>query len=448
MNTVAEPIPQPESLSPHEQAHDQIMSIFTQKLSALKQALETNPSKEKSGKLKGAVILSFWEEDGTLLTAKMLSHSLADLLQQARESGMDLDIFLIANNGGGANPKIADAANRHILDFAQNNFGQIDNITKIETEIPQGEVTGAATPWNIPLNLADLPDSPNGVRLVFVKQSANSLNKGKIRSLRDITHFLEGEILSHHYAPDFIFQMDAETILKYSKPNLANVFPPLKAMYNQLQRRNLVALGTKDRFAVMDPETGLPLNTPIGSAQKGFESTNTPDKFISLPGGALMSKPEFYLAGMSAICTVTPSMGVEDYLYTKILQEYAKQKGASFESIAKSLGIITHLNRTPKDWRQAIKQMVNWRQHALAADQIFPGDPYNTEALLVYIGLVVKARIEDAKTKGPEHLLKLIRDVQDLPYLQGIFSHKTSADIFNTSTGVEWTSSSAATGAD
>lgn len=432
-----------EAQNHNETLRTNIMEIYHNGVAVLDAALERNRNEQQSDetakKPRGAVVVSLYEEDQTLLTAKMFEHSLTELLNQAQQSGLELDIIIVANNGGGSTREVGNLMNTRVISAIEN-IPELGNVARVKTVRPNTETLDASTPWEIPTNIENAEKSEAGNRVLYIEQEYDTLNKGKIRAIRDVSNYLTHQIVETGYTPDFVFQMDAETILEYKDKKLEGALPPLKVLYNQISRGGRIAAGTKDKFAIMDPETGLPIDKPIGSAQKGFEATNTPDKFISLPGGALMSKPANYLAGMVAISRETPSMGVEDYMFTKLLRADAKEQGQELEDVAESVGLITHLNRTPENWKQAIKQMANWRTHARAADEIFPGNPYNTESIAKYVALVVQARFKDALEGGPQHLYKLIRDVQDLPYVMEFINDENAPDIANKKQGVSWTS--------
>lgn len=386
---------------------------------------------------RGVVVVSLWEEDGSLLTTKMFKRSVTELISQAEKDHMNLDIFVIANNGGGATPELGQKMRREII-LALSGNSNIESVTPITTLRPEGDID-ATVPWEVPLDLSTHHITGDLDRVFIINQEYNDLNRGKLRGLRDVSSFLAGQILDNGYAPDFIFQMDAETILEYKDPKFDGGISPLKAMYNRLVRQGKTAVGTKDRFSVMDPETGKPLDVPYGSAQRGYELTNAPDRFITLPGGALTATPESYLAAMIAISRETPSLGVEDYMYTKILRTSAKEEKVPFEDVSDSLGIITHLNRTPSNWRQSIDQMAKWRSHARAVDKIFPDEPYNTEPFLRYAAAVVHSRIKDAFKKGPKHLFRLLADIREIPGVVDFLNDGTSADIFDTKRPIKWT---------
>ncbi len=437
-------ISQRETQHSTETLRASIIDTYHNGLAVLEDALgrnkkESHLSDETERKPRGTVVVSLYEEDESLLTAHMFKHSITELVKQAGQAGLALDVIIVANNGGGATPEVGRLMGNKVMETI-NSIPEFGEITHVSTIRPNVEAIDAATPWKIPANIADAQKSSKDHRIIYIEQGFDKLNKGKIRALRDVANFLCEQIIDEGYSPDFVFQMDAETILKYNDKRLEGSIPPLKVLYNQISRGGKIAAGTKDKFAIMDPETGLPLATPVGSSQKGYEATNSADKFVTLPGGALMARPAPYSAGMVAISRHTPSMGVEDYMLTKLLRADAKARGQELEDVAVSVGQITHLNRTPRDWKQAIRQMANWRSHARAADEIFPGDPYNTEPIGRYVALVVAARFQDALAGGPTHLLKLIRDVQDLPAVRAFIYDEAVPDISNKQQGVSWTS--------
>lgn len=425
--------PTPVEKTCPEKIKEKLMSLFHQRMEDIGSALASS-REDETGKTRprGVIAMSLWEQDNTMLTTKMAKHSLSDILKQAEASGIDLDVIIIANNGGSATPELGSKMRNTLQGFVEEKLG---TVVLTKTSRPDGKVK-ATSPWDLELKLDKIKtDSQSRNRVIIVNQPFDPLNKGKLRGIRDVANALAHEITDRGYAPDFVFQMDAETRLMYSpKSGLKGkegMIPPLKAMWNQLCRGDKIGVGTKDRFAVMDPETGEPLlDVPVGSAQKGFELTNTPENFIALPGGAMMVKPEYYVAGMSAIAETVPSVGVEDYMFTKLLREEMRQTGKKFKEKAKTMGIIKHINRTPRDWRAAIYQMSLWRKHARAVDEIFPEDPYNTEPLPRYAWLVVTQRFKDALQKGPRHLRRLLQDLYEFPEVLKLLLSDESADIF------------------
>lgn len=411
---------------------EKMMDLFHQRLYKLESSLQENHRVVgERDRPRGVVIMALWEADDSLLATKMAETSLTNLLDQAEKSGIDLDVILVANNGGGATPDLGNSMRTRLSNFAHDEFG---SCTEVETARPEGDL-GAINPWLLELKIGESSEEEiiGKNRAIIVNQPFDDLNKGKLRGIRDVSAALITEITEHGYAPDFVMEMDAESTLVYATPNLQGkekAFPPLKAMWNNFHRGEKIGVGTKDRFAVMDTETGeVRLDIPVGSAQKGYEVTNTPNKFITLPGGAMMVRPEYFLAGMSTIAETTPGMGVEDYMFTKMLRKEMRETGKVFEEEAKTMGVVNHVNRTPDNWRAAINQMRQWRKHARAADEIFPEDPYEPEPFVRYTRLVIAARIKDARRKGPVHLKRLIQDIREIPEAIKLLKDKESPNI-------------------
>jgi hypothetical protein len=349
-----------------------LMARFYENLATLVAAWNQNRAQQIEAKIKEeglertqpliTVIVSVWEESDEMISSKMLEHSLAELVAQAQRSGLSLDIIVVANNGGGATPELGHQMRERLHNSLPEKLG-LEEVIDLETQKPENEFD-ATTPW--PLEIAtDESERGNGNRLFFVTQPFDEVNAGKIRALRDVTNALTTEIVQEGYAPDAIFQMDAETILEYNKPLLRDAdpedtVPPLKALFNGVTRGGYLAVGTKDRFEAMDPETGRPLRVPRESAQEGYMLANQRN-FITLPGGALMIRPPHYIAGIKAISETTPGAGTEDYMLTKMLRDIDPGDDKEGFVTATSLHIVSHLNRCPQG-PDAYKQL--HRAHA------------------------------------------------------------------------------------
>lgn len=427
-----------EALDNPEKQKEQIMEIYEEGTSILETALDSNREAISRRRPRGTVVVALWDE-GEGVTQKMFANSFESLRIQAEDAQLDLDFIIVANNGGGESE---EAGNKLLKDIRNTLQSYNDDVVLCETSRPGGEeqVLDAGDPWELDLDFADTPEREGTNRFRVVKQQRDTLNKGKIRAIRDATNALGHEIIDKGYCPDFILQMDAETLLFMENQKLEEEgINPLKVMHNHLTRRNLTAVGTKDKFTIINEETGEPTDKPVGSAQLGYELSNGPDQFVTLPGGALMSKPANYIAGMTAISRVTPSMGVEDYMYTRILEEVAHNTGKDPSEIMESLGNVRHLNRTPEYWFAAIMQLANWRNHARAVDRIFPGNEYEMETLMVNARNVLTSRIKTALEKGPKHLGKILRDLADVPtVIKELYSDEIP-DVSNSNGGVTWT---------
>ncbi|OGK15714.1 hypothetical protein A2774_00520 [Candidatus Roizmanbacteria bacterium RIFCSPHIGHO2_01_FULL_39_12c] len=273
-----------------------LIGDYKNNLTALTSALEKNPSQmpvEHSEfpdkRPLVTVVTSLWEETSDMTTMKMFERSIADLVKQAKESGFNLDFIIVANNGGGKTAELGEQLRAKLVEFlkVQKDQLNISNTTAINTKQPAG-VFNSSTPWDLTLPLVSKFTRSDGNRIILVDQpftDSNGANAGKIRAVRDVVHALKKSMSDDNYRPDAIFQTDAETILEYSDEKFKGSIPPLKALFNNLKRRKLVAIGTKDRFKVIDSETGSPADVPVGGAQVGFMLTNTRDRLVSLSGG-------------------------------------------------------------------------------------------------------------------------------------------------------------------
>lgn len=374
-----------------------------------------------------AVIVSLFEEDDSMLATKMFSHSLENLLAQAKDAGLDLDLFVVANNGGGSTETIGRLMRNQVRSLLGKYF-DFRNIQEVTTERPQGEIK-ASQPWDIDEKMRI---KGKGNRCFFLKQPRHSANAGKIRALRDVSNWIADAMKQDGYSPDAVFQIDAETILEYATdfskyPD--KLPPPLKVMFNHLKRRQLLAVGTKDRFEPMDPETGKPLGAVRPATQEGYMLTNT--SFITLPGGALLSQPREYIAGMKAITETVPGDIAEDYMYSKLLLEANRSKHMEDPyTQLESLNVVTHLNRCPQG-KNAISQLERWRRQAQATDEIFPGKPYQQESLLRYTRLVISSRFKHALSGDLRYVAQLLKDMKEIPSIWRMLSSTVKADILN-----------------
>lgn len=428
-------------VNPNEVLRENILEMYSEGVTELEQSLNENKVERK--RPRGCVVISLWEEDESYLTSSMFEKSFQDLLVQAKDSNIDLDFLLVCNNGGGASPRIGEEMYNRIDSLLKKHLKE-ESIRRIITRKPNTEDIDAATAWDIPVEIAEIDEREGESRAFLIRQQKDSsdLNKGKVRALRDVSNFLYAQIVKG-YAPDFVYQMDAETILSFNDERGLLVKTPFRTMYDNLVRGKLTAVGTKDLFAIMEKESGKPLlTTPVGPTQLGYQIENK-KKFITLPGGALMSKVANYVSGMRAITHYTPNVGVEDYMYTKVLRTDAERKNIDFNTVVRSLNTTRHLNRTPSDWVAAIKQMSNWRMHARAVDDILPGGEYIPYDFFTNAYLVIDQRVRDSKGgKVVEHLFQIPKDLAAVPkILNEIYSNK-KANINDRYGGVTWTTSS------
>jgi hypothetical protein len=392
-----------------------LMNKFQTNLDVLHPKILESRSKEGSPRQRPlvTVVVSLWEEDETLFTSKMFSQALLNLRSQADTSGMDLDFVIVANNGGGKTEELGSKMVSNLEESLKASFGE-DNYHRTNTTSPD-QPNNPSIPWKAEVPLSAVRTEGKD-RCFLVAQAFDKLNEGKVRALRDVSHSLYDEILKG-YVPDAIFQMDAETILEYKPTHLTLIKQPFRAMYDALKRRDgVVAIGTKDRLEVMDPETGKPLGIPRPIAQEGMTQINTGkrENFISLPGGAILAEPDYYIAGMKAITEVTYGGITEDYMLTQILRAYGKSKNIPETVKINSLNVITHLNRAPQG-EASIEQLLRWKEQGNAVDQIFPEFKYQYQPLYEYMIKLARSRLKASGGSKRKFLSQLIKDAKSIP---------------------------------
>lgn len=414
-----------------EEVRTSLMGKFGTYLGELGPKITGNRSKE--GVLKErplvTVVVSLWEEDDSMLASKMFSNSLSALQDQAKSSNMDLDFVIVVNNGGGRTEELGKNMTANMGQAVEGRFG-VSNFRLVTTSAPD-ESNNPSVPWKAEIPLSE-PRAEGQSRCFLVVQPFDKLNAGKVRALRDISSSLHREIFKG-YTPDAIFQMDAETILEYQKTHLKLLKSPFRAMYDALKRRDgVVAIGTKDRFDPMDPETGKALGVAMPLAQELYTQINrgTKERFITLPGGAILAEPHYYIAGMEAISTTTPGDVAEDYLFTQMLREYAKDNNHGEIVKINSLNVITHLNRCPEG-DDAVRQILRWKRQGAAVDQIFPDFKYEDKPLLTYAKLLLKARLKKAAESKDrkEYWARVVADIKSIPGIVEIITDKEIADL-------------------
>lgn len=363
----------------------------------------------------GLVVCSIWEYDKSFLSLKMFERALESLTRQCQPFGFDLDFVIVINNGGSSEPGMREEL-VHRMTILLN--AKLPNHT-VETlaTIPPASALERTAPWIINADLPSREERSSGMKekALLVIQPFNSLNKGKISALRDVAHFLKGQIARNSYSADFVFQMDAETILRFRRPPRPGITSPFGELYRFFSENNLTAVGTRDRFSVFDPDTGRPLVKPVGTLQIGWEIRNSGSPMITLPGGALMAKVTSYVAAMIQLTHYFPGLVAEDYAYTKLLRYAFANVNRRFEDHVELHPGIVHLNRTPDDARAAFRQLETWRHQTNAVDFIFPRDNFIPMDFLKATLLLVARRIRDIRYYGLFSIAMLIQDAIGLP---------------------------------
>lgn len=291
----------------------------------------------------GLVVCSIWEYGNTFLSAKMFERALSELIDQSMSAEIDLDFIVVINNGGSSDPAVREELADRLFCLLSEKLPH-HRFERLVTS--PSDLQDKTVPWKIEADLACLrdPGGETGGKALLVIQPFHPSNQGKICAIRDVTHFVRDQIINHAYSVDFVFQMDAETILQFRQPECFIENSPFGELHKFFKSNNYTAVGTRDRFAIFDPETGCPLPKPVGSLQIGWETTNIRHKLISLSGGALMAKPSSYVSAMIQLANYFPGLVTEDYAYTKLLRCLFAEEFC-FEAFVALHPDIEHLNR-------------------------------------------------------------------------------------------------------
>ncbi len=417
----------PKKENSPEKLRTRLLDGFQENLQTLREATsKIRQNETPRTRPRVAVIVSLWEEDNSMIASKMFNESLSNLKNQAESSFMDLDFIVVANNGGGKTRELGEETVANLVRSLKSKLGE-DKVNNISTGKPT-ELNDPTIPWNVEIPLSESTTEGQD-RCFLIVQPFDKLNAGKIRAIRDVSASLYSEILKG-YSPNAIFQMDAETILEYVKTHLTLIKSPFRAMYDALKRRDkVVAIGTKDRFEPMDPETGKPLGVPMPLAQESMTQMNKGkrENFISLPGGALIADPLYYVAGMKTITENTVGDVAEDYLFTQILREYARNNNAGDIVKLNSLNVIMHLNRCPQG-ENAVKQLLRWKRQGAAVDKIFPDSKYKYGPLINYAKSLIRNRIKKA-LNGKYSTSSIVNDIKSIPGIIELLKDKEVADM-------------------
>lgn len=359
---------------------------------------------------KGVVICSIWEYDDSLLSTKMFGWSLESLISQSTSLDIGLDFIVVINNGGGMEPRIREELASQLPMVIREKLPHHTLETVVAT--PPASPLDRTAAWTIHSELFSQRDQErvSAGRVLVVNQPHHASNKGKISSLRDATNFLKKQVINHSYYAEFIFQMDAETILRFSKPPFLRELSPFSTLYSFFAENNYTAVGTRDRFCIFDTSTGLPISSPVGTLQLGWEILNSERSIITLPGGALMAKPSSYVAAMIHLAKSFPSLVTEDYAYTRLLQSSVANTSKSSYDIIALHPEIEHVNRTPSKTQAALSQIETWRKQTNAIDYYFQGNTFVPMGWLRMSWLIFLRRIYEVRYFGMRSVVKLFKD--------------------------------------
>lgn len=360
---------------------------------------------------RGLVLCSIWEYDRTFLSIKMFERALEALVAQSRASAIDLDFIIVINNGGSKEASVRQELSVRMPSMIQQKLSNY--IVETVTTTPPVDLHDPTTPWSIRADLSRRHDrvSESEGKALLVFQPCDSMNQGKISALRDMAEFLKSQIVDGSYYVDFVFQMDAETILRFSRAQRIEAAPPFGELYKFFHDNDYTAVGTRDRFAIFDPETGRPLSRPVGTMQISWEIQNSESTIIALPGGATLAKASSYVAALIQLTQNVPGPIAEDYAYAKLLRHSFAYVGKRFEDYVALHPGIEHLNRTPSDTKAAFRQIETWKVLSNAVDSFFPGEAFVPMGFMRASLLLVLRRIRDTRYYGFSSLAKLLQDL-------------------------------------
>lgn len=361
----------------------------------------------------------------------MFGEALDALAAQAKPLEINLDFIIVINNGGSHDSDISSELSTKLPALIQEKLPN-HCLDVVETRRPETALEGNP-PWIFDSDLsreAQLSHRSSG-KVILVKQPHHPLNRGKISALRDGVSFLREQILKHGYDADFVFQMDAETILRFRKPPLQREISPFCELYSFFAQNNYAAVGTRDRFFIFDPASGLPLPIPIVTLQVGWEIVNSNRPIISLSGGALMAKTASYVAAIGQLATQFPALITEDlaYTYTRLLQTLSASQDRFYDDMIALHPDIEHINRTPAMAQPALSQLETWARQSNAVDAYFPGFEFVPMNSIKMSLLIFVRRIAEIREYGISSILRLIEDLINFRTATRIAFTKDCANI-------------------
>ena len=359
----------------------------------------------------GLVICSIWEYDQSFLSIKMFERALDALIEQSKSMDISLDFIIVINNGGSNCITTREDLGSRLPSLIKEKLPH--HLMEIAETIPPQATLNFNLPWPLhsDLSFRCVDDKRRSGKVIVVKQPHHPSNRGKINALRDVTSFLRDQIVKHGYYADFVYQMDAETILKYRDSSLKREASPFCELYSFFIQNNYTAVGTRDRFVIFDPMNGSPLSKPIGTLQIGWEIVNSKRQLISLSGGAIMAKMSSYVAAITQLSIKFPSLIVEDLAYTRLLQTFCARQNLTTDHVIALHPDIEHVNRTPLSANKAFTQIETWVKQSNAVDSYLPGFEFVPMNSFKMSFLIFMRRIREIEAFGLSSILRFIQDM-------------------------------------
>ncbi len=299
-----------------------------------------------------SVVLSVYDGDD------LLPHTFKALVRQIKKAGLHGEIFIVLNRGGGTTANYLNSENAENIK-KDLGLSEVAFTKSTRDHLSKTDKDNAKIPGNIQLDSSHMEDrDSNDVKLIVVEQDNIEANAGKIRGLRDAYNFLFDISTRSNFRPEFLFSIDAETILhprdeETGAVDLENDNSLLSLI--KKTKNGEVIVGAKSEFIPFkegkpDWDAEIYVPTAMLNGVHGISPTvdyvplskfgNSEDSPLSfLCGGAILGDYASILGLMRNISTIFPGIRTEDTflsIATRLL------------SIRTSIdqGVV-HLNRCP-----------------------------------------------------------------------------------------------------
>lgn len=361
----------------------------------------------------------------------LLPNTLAEISEQLKELGLQGEIFVVLNNGGGntgefINSKMEEEQLKTIAD----KIG-VGEIVFGRTEKLSGQLASDSkkTPRSIVLDRDILQKS--GIRLVVIEQQSEPDNAGKIRALRDIYEFLRRYNQEKGYCPRYLLAADAETRLRpvdvksKRKKIIIEQNSGLSHMID-LSDDGKKMVGAKLQFVPYDQNGNPNWREKTPSMQEAISIMHGMRGYKWLPGGATLGGFRYMVSILSAVSRELPGTRIEDVLTTVLARTL------DIETIVDNQ--VIHTNRCPSEdqKKEVFLQMERWLKgyeglRSLAGDQLTRKVISNDIVKIIAHPLVELAK---GKKVNVPHLLKGL-----LPYIRANKLARSGPDDFEEGSG-------------
>lgn len=287
----------------------------------------------------------------------LLQETLRETTEQLKQSGLNGEMLVILNNGGG-----------NTTEFINSNLeqSQLDTITK---EIGVNEIVFGKTerlnetvpnsksfPRKILLDKSTF-QKKNGIRLIIIEQQNEPDNYGKIRGLRDIYELLKQQNQETGYCPQYLLAIDAETRIRPVDTKNERIITDNNTGLSHMielsdEGKNMV--GARLQFIPYDHNGNPDWKEKTPPMQEAISIVHGMKGYEWLPGGGTLGGFPEMVSILNSVSQKLPGTRIEDVLTTVM---------------AKTLGIktiidnkVVHANRCPKESEkgEVFGQMSRW----------------------------------------------------------------------------------------